>query len=87
MTVVVVCRQDFCRILEHVWQNEGLTEVQHGELTLLGHSVSRAPVKSMTEVFLIQTDPERAERLENLLRACPIHGERGAIFALFTLGD
>lgn len=86
-TLVLVCRRDFCRILDRVLHSEGLSNIQHGDLSLVGNSVVEARVGAATEVFVVSTDAVQAERLINLLRACPIRGETEEVFELYTVGE
>lgn len=87
-TLVLVCRRDFCRLLDHVLRAEGLADFQHGDLTLLGSPGIQAQLGSgATEVFVIPADLSQAERLKNILRACPVRSETDDLFALYTVGD
>lgn len=85
-TLVLVCHRDFCRILDRVLREEGLSDFQHGDLSLVCGSALEERVGGNTEVFVISTDAERAERLISLLRACPIRGEKEELFELYTVG-
>ncbi|HLG18154.1 MAG TPA: hypothetical protein VJH03_27180 [Blastocatellia bacterium] len=87
-TLVLICRRGFCRVLDRVLLIEGFSGFQHGDLNLVGRSDIEARVgKGATEVFVIQADAWRAERLISLLRACPIRGEGREAFELYTLGE
>jgi hypothetical protein len=75
-------------VLDHVLLIQGFTDVQHGDLSLIGKSDIEARVgRGATEAYVIQTDAQQAERLIDHLRACPIRGERQEPFALYTVGD
>lgn len=87
-TLVLICRRDFCRMVDHVLRDEGLEDFQHGDLRLVGRTGLEARVgKGATEAFVIKTDADRAERLIKLLGACPIRGESHEAFELYTLGQ
>jgi hypothetical protein len=64
-TLVLICRRDFCRMVDHVLRNEGLEDFQHGDLRLVGRTDLEARVgEGATEAFVIRTDALRAERLK-----------------------
>ena len=86
-TLVLVCHQNFCRLLDRVLRGEGLTDFQHGDLSLVGGSLMEPRVAGATEVFVVPTDGERAQKLIRLLRACPVRGEAEQTFELYTVGD
>ncbi|MCI0421822.1 MAG: hypothetical protein L0312_21770 [Acidobacteria bacterium] len=86
-TLALVCRRDFCRVLDRVLRSEGLSDFQHGDLSLVCNSTLEARAGGKTEVFVISTDAGRAERLISVLRACPIRGEKEEVFELYTIGD
>jgi hypothetical protein len=86
-TLVLVCRRDFCRILDRMLRKEGLSDFQHGDLSLVCGSALEARVGGHTEVFVVSTDVEHAERLISLLRACPIRGEKEELFELYMVGN
>lgn len=86
-TLVLVCRRDFGRILDRMLRSEGLGDFQHGDLSLVCGSTLETRVGGNTEVFVVSTDAERAGRLINLLRACPIRGEKEEVFELYTVGN
>ncbi len=86
-TLVLICRRDFCRVLDRVLRAEGLSDFQHGDLSMVGRSVIEATAEGATEVFLVTADEPRAERLIGLLRACPIRGGREEeVFELYIVG-
>ena len=87
-TLVLICRRDFCRVLDRVLLIEGFTGYQHGDLSLVGRSDIEARIgKGATEAFVIQADARHADRLISLLRGCPIRGELGEAFDLYTVGE
>ena len=86
-TLVLVCRRDFCRILDQVLRREGLSDFQHGNLSLVGGPTIEDRVGGATEVFVIPTDAELTDRLVSLLRACPIRTEAEEIFELYMVGE
>ena len=87
-TLVLICRRDFCRMVDHVLLNEGLEDFQHGDLRLVGRTDLEARVGAgATEAFVIKTDAESAERLKNLLGACPVRGESQEGFELYTVSQ
>jgi hypothetical protein len=86
-TLVLVCRRDFCRVLDRVLRSEGLSDFQHGDLSLVCSSALEARAGGETEVFVVSTDAERAERLITVLHACPIWGEKKEAFELYTVGN
>lgn len=85
-TLVLICRRDFCRVLNRVLRAEGLNDFQHGDLSMIGRSVIESPAEGATEVFLVTADDLRAERLVRLLRACPIRGREEEVFELYIVG-
>jgi len=85
--LVLVCRRDFCRILKRVLRSEGFSDFQHGDLSMVCGSALEDRVGGNTEVFVVSTDAEHAERLISLLRACPIRGEKEEVFELYTVGN
>ncbi|HXG91430.1 MAG TPA: hypothetical protein VNN73_03555 [Blastocatellia bacterium] len=86
-TLVLVCRQDFCRVLDRMLRSEGLSNFQHGDLSLVSGPVIEAMAGGATEVFVVSTDADHAGRLISLLRACPIRGEAEEIFELYIVGE
>lgn len=87
-TLVLICRRDFCRVLDRALRGEGLADFQHGDLSMVGRSVVDAPAQGATEAFVVTTDFGHAERLVALLRACPIRGgeEEERVFNLYMVG-
>lgn len=86
-TLVLVCHENFCPLLDRVLRAEGLTDYQHGDLSLVGGSFIEPQVGGATEVFVVSTHNERANKLIRLLRACPVRGETEETFELYTVGD
>lgn len=82
-TLVLVCRRDFCRLIDRVLRGEGLSDIQHGGLELIDDATNKADT---TEVFVIPADADRAERLIRLLRACPFRGGAEKNFEVYTIG-
>lgn len=85
-TLVLICRQDFCRLLGRVLHSEGLLNIQHGNLALLAGRTNNLPALDGSEVFVVSAEPERAERLIRLMRACPLRGGADQYFELYTIG-
>lgn len=85
--LILVYRRDFCRILDRILRREGLTDFQHGDLSLACGSELRAPVGSPKEVFVISASSDRVEKLTGLLQACPIRGANRDIFELYAVDD
>lgn len=84
-TLVLICRRDFCRMVDQVLISEGVADFQHGDLRLVGRTDLEARVGTgATEAFVIKTDAEHAERLKTLLGACPISGESQEAFEFYT---
>jgi hypothetical protein len=84
-TLILVCRRNFCRILDRVLRSEGLSDFRHGDLSLVGGLEEAAQVGGATEVFVVSADAGRVERLIKLLRACPIRGGAEKNFELYTV--
>ena len=83
--LVLICRQEFCRLLHRVLQGEGLQKIRHGNVSQLEDSPDAPSITDGSEVYLVSADPERAERLIQLLRACPIRGGADKYFALYSI--
>lgn len=87
-TLVLICRRDFCRMVDLVLRNEGLEDFQHGDLRLVGRTDLEARVGTgATEAFVIKANSDQAERLKHVLGACPIRGEPQAGFELYTFSQ
>jgi hypothetical protein len=84
-TLILSCRQQFCRILEKMLQNEQITNVEHSHRTSIG--LSPVEAGGMTEVFVISADSAQADRLMVLLEACPMRGEQGPVFELHAVTE
>ncbi len=86
-TLIMICRQDFCRILDQVLRSEGLSEVQRGDLRMVGGPTIETLAGGAREIFMISAEAEAAERLIHLLRACPLRSGSEKIFELYTFGS
>lgn len=85
-TLILVCRRDFCRILDHVLRGEGVSNYQHGQLSMVSGSEVEERVGNPAEVFVIPAGIELAERLLTVLRACPLKGRTENVFELYSVG-
>jgi hypothetical protein len=86
ITMVLVCRRGFCGILDRALRAEGVNDFQRGYLSMVCGSSLEARVRGNTEVLVISTDAERAEKFIAGLRACPIRVETADVFELYTVG-
>ena len=86
ITLVLVCRQDFCGLLGRVLHGEGLLNIQHGNLASLDDVTNHLSATDGSEVYVVTAEPECAERLIRLMRACPMRDGAYQYFEMYTIG-
>src|SRR5215831_14735129 len=85
-TLILVCRRAFSRIVERVLRHEGFSHFQRGRLSLVGGAaVGPEGGEVASEVFVLVTEVSSANRLAEILRACPIRGNATGLFELYTI--
>ncbi len=86
-TLVLVCRGDFCRILERLLRSEGISRFRQAGLEI-GCCPARTlgSLHSRSEAFVIEADDGDARKLVRLLSASPVSGGTEEVFALYTVG-
>ena len=87
-TLLLACRRAFGEVIERVLRREGFGDFQRGRLSLAGGAAVGSKVGEVAgEMFVLVTDVNSARRLEDHLRACPIRGDEGELFELYTVAD
>jgi hypothetical protein len=84
MTLILICRQPFGRIIELVLRSKGFREFQHGALTLAGGSTV-GDREGAGQAFVFMTDAGSASRLTEVLRACPFQQGATSLFELYSV--
>lgn len=58
-TLVVICRHDFCRLLERVLRQQGVSEYRRIDLDMVCCLARKAEGTDLTEAFVITVDVRR----------------------------
>lgn len=86
-TLVLVCRRNFCRILDQLLRAEGVNDFTHGNLSFMNASNSASAGGVGMEVFVVPAPARRAEEIIQLLRACPFQGTKENGFEVYLVGE
>ena len=82
----MVCRRDFCRVVDRVLASEGLDALQRGTLELVIDATRSDRPDRDNEVIVVSGERARVARFVDVLKTCPLRAEADVIFRLYSIG-